>query len=189
MSRHRKEIERQYCQHMYDEAFEPFHTKRGTPYSCNQSEIKFHARNIVPHPSRGSFVSDMEATMEVVGQNSGKRRAGITESNAIDNLLDAIDYAKGNGFGPDLAIKAFSDLDLVFFGGHLQGNVCVSWHHDGHFDHDALAQTLSLYPGQCRIELNAKTILIRSSTDRALRKMFGTLFHEMCVSTFQESWT
>lgn len=44
-------------------------------------------------------------------------------------MVDAEEYE----YGPDIIVKAFADLDLVFFDGRLRGNVCVQWATDGIF--------------------------------------------------------
>ena len=175
-------------QHLYKQAFEPFDAGSGTRYSCSQSDINFHHRGRFPHPNKGPFVSAIEATSEIVRHNKETRKLPPHELAAIDRLIDAILDAEDQGYGPDIIIKAFADLDLVFFNGRLRGNVCVQWASDEFF------QKWQVPPGtwgftvrpkrdemrQCRLYLNAKTILLDPSTDTSFKTMFGTLLHEMC---------
>lgn len=175
-------------QHMYKQAFEPVNAKSGTHYLCSQSDITFHHCEKFPHPNKGPFVSAIEATSEIVRHNKETRKVPPLELAAIDRLIDAILDAEDNGYGPDIIIKAFVDLDLVFFDGRLRGNVCVQWASDEYFQKWQVAPGawgFTVRPqrgemGQCRVYLNAKTILLDPSTDSPFKTMFGTLLHEMC---------
>ena len=175
-------------QHMYRQAFEPVDADSGTQYLCSQSEINFHRRGRLPHSNTGPFVSAIEATSEIVRHNKETRKIPPLELAAIDRLIDAILDAEDKGYGPDITIKAFADLDLVFFNGRLRGNVCVQWASDEYFQKWQVPPGtwgLTVRPqrgemGQCRLYLNAKTILLDPSTDVPFKTMFGTLLHEMC---------
>ena len=175
-------------QQRYREAFEPFHADGGTPYPCSQGEINFHRRGKFLHPNKGPFVGAIEATFEIVWHNKETRKVPPRESAAIDRLIEAILDAEENGYGPDIIVKAFADLDLVFFDGRLRGNVCVQWASDEYFQKwhvpaGAWGFTVRPQPGesgQCRMKLNAKTILLDPSTDTPFKTMFGTMLHEMC---------
>ena len=133
-------------------------------------------------------MSAIEATSEIVRHNKETRKIPPIESAAIDRLIDAILDAEENRYGPDLIVKAFADLDLVFFNGKLRGNVCVQWMSDEYFrkwqvPSGAWGFTVTPQPGecgQCRVKLNAKTILLDPSTDTPFKTMFGTMLHEMC---------
>ena len=175
-------------QQMYKEAFGAFYADSGTQYPCSQSEINFHHGGKFPHPNKGPFVSAIEATSEIVRHNKETRRIPPVELAAIDRLIDAILDAEENGYGPDIIIKAFADLDLVFFNGMLRGNVRVHWASDEYFQKWQVPPGtwgFTVRPqrgemGQCRIYLNAKTILLDPSTDTPFKTMFGTMLHEMC---------
>jgi len=110
---------------MYDEAFEPFTTDTGTPYPCYQADIDFHCQKRFTHPNKNRFVSPATATEEMMRQNDERRVAfSAEESAAIRRLKQAVLNAKDGGYySADIAIKIFVDLDIVFFGGHLRGNV------------------------------------------------------------------
>ena len=178
----------QASQQMYRAAFEPIRADGGTPYPCGQSEIDFHRRGKVSSPNKGPFVSAIDATMEVVQHNNETRKVPPLELAAIDRLIDAILDAEEYGYGPDIIVKAFADLDLVFFNGRLRGNVCAEWASDEYFQRWRVpsgAWGFTVKPhhgesGQCRVKLNAKTILLDPSTDLAFKTMFGTMLHEMC---------
>ena len=175
-------------QHMYKQAFEPVDADSGTQYLCSQSELNFHHRGRFPHPNKGPFVSAIEATSEIVRHNKETRKIPHLESAAIDRLIDAILDAEDKGYDPDIIIKAFADVDLVFFNGRLRGNVCVQWASDEYFQKWQVPPGtwgFTVVPqrgemGQCRMYLNAKTILLDPSTDTSFKTMFGTLLHEMC---------
>ena len=175
-------------QQMYRQAFEPFSADGGTVYPCSQSEIDFHHRGKFLHRNEGSYVSAIEATSEIVRHNKETRNVPPLESAAIDRLIDAILDAEEYGYCPDMIVKAFADLDLVFFNGRLRGNVCVQWASDEYFQQwhvppGAWGFTVRPQPGelgQCRVKLNAKTILLDPSTDTSFKTMVGTMLHEMC---------
>ena len=174
MHRHNKLREDQkVCQHLYQQAFEQFHADSGTQYPCSQSDINFHHRERFPHPNKGPFVSAIEATSEIIRHNKEASKIQLHELAAIDRLIDAILDAEDNGYGPDIIIKAFADLDLVFFNGRLRGNACVQWASDEYFQKWQVPPGtwgFTVRPkrgemGQCRIYLNAKTILLYPSTE------------------------
>lgn len=112
-------------QQMYKQAFEPFRANSGTQYNCSQSEIDFHHCGRFPTLNEGPFVSAFEATSEIVRHNKETRKVPPDELAAIGRLIDAILDAEDYGYAPDVIVKAFADLDLVFFNERLRGNVCV----------------------------------------------------------------
>lgn len=175
------------CEEAYQQAFLYFHAETGTPYPCNQSDLDVHNTGAFLEPNNRLFVSAMEATREVMLHNHVTRRVPPTELVAIDNLRKTV-YAleKRMEFGPDLAVKVFADLDLLFFGGQLRDNVRVEWVKAS--DHPRFAAAperiwgLAKYlpeHGKCLIRLNAD-LHLRQDNEDPLRAMFGTLLHEMC---------
>lgn len=120
-------------QQTYKEAFEPFRADGGTQYPCSQNDIDFHSRGKFARPNKGPFVSAAEATSEIVWHNKETRKVPPVESAAIEKSIDAILDAEEYGYGPDIIVKAFSDLDLVFINARLRGNVCVQWASDEYF--------------------------------------------------------
>ena len=172
----------------YQQAFSPFRNDTGTPYPCSQSDLEAHNTGSFQDSNNHPFVSTMEATTEVVLQNHVSRRLPPSESTAIDNLNRTVyTVEKRMEFGPDLAVKAFADLDLIFFGGRLRDNVRVQWvratdHPRFEASGGVRGAAIQLPErGKCLILLNADLHLREDSQDEdPLRRIFGTLLHEMC---------
>lgn len=172
----------------YQQAFLPFRTDTGTPYPCYQSDLDVHNTGVFQRPNKFPLVSAMEATRDVMYQNHVTTRVPPTELVAIDNLKKTVDAVeKRMDFGPDLAVKAFGDLDLLFFGGWLRDNVRVQWVKAN--DHARFSQAAKRVwavathlpeRGKCLIKLNADILLRRSDEEDPLRFILGTLLHEMC---------
>ena len=172
----------------YQQAFLPFRTDTGTPYPCNQNDLDVHSSGTFRQPNTRPFVSAMEATRDVMLHNHVTRRVPPTELVAVENLRKIVDTVeKRMDFGPDLAVKAFVDLDLLFFGGHLREHVRVQWVKAR--DHSSfsgpgrvwgVACYLRRKRGKCLIKLNADLHLLRYQTEDPLRTMFSTLLHQMC---------
>ena len=171
-------------QRLLEKAFYGVDACWGTPYPCRQRDLDI----IRQHPSRndGPFASQRQATLEIVDHNDPRRRLPSYEREAIRRLSDAVDDSARYPWGPDLVIKAFLDLDLVFFGGALRGYVCVSWEGMECFADEGESQgrtTDSSRPGHALIYLNAEAILLGPSP---FSHMFSTVLHEMCVSTIHQ---
>lgn len=172
------------AQHLVKEAFRRVDARHGTPYPCRQRNLDF----IRDHPCRndGPFVSPRRATLEIVQHNDFRRRPPSYEREALRRLSDAVQEASQNQWGPDLVIKSFLDLDVVFFGGALGGRVCVSWKGMENFAYEGESQGRTIEssrPGHALIYLNAKAILLGPSP---FSHMFSTVLHEMCVSIIHQ---
>lgn len=175
---------------LFKQALQPFNKDTGTPYPCSQTDIDFHRKNVFPKPNKGPFVKVREATKELMWHNDPERKTPASEKAAIQNLLSFDpNTQEGLTLGPDLAIKAFKDLDLVFFGGALQNHVTVNWCSDvecmikGSLEEVWGVCKSSSQGWQCRIELNARMIFREGWTRRTphpFESMIGTLLHEMC---------
>lgn len=78
----------------------------------------------------------------------------------------------------------FGDIDLVFFGGWLRGNVEVGWvttnvlHRMGQMI-DIFGMTTRLQPGKCRIVLNSSNIFDPPPLYTPFEQMWSTMVHEM----------
>ena len=174
------------AKHLVQEAFDRVDARHGTPYPCRQEDLDF----IRHHPSRndGPFVSPRQATLEVVQHNDLRRQLPSYERDALRRLSNAVHHASRHRWGPDLAIKTFLDLDVVFFGGSLGGYVCVSWKGmaTGVFADGGESQGCTSEcprPGHALIQLNAEAILLGPSP---FSHMFSTVLHEMCVSIIHQ---
>ena len=190
-----KEIREQ----LFQEAFEPISLDTGTPYPCSQADIEFHQRGVFKKdPDAYAFVENRMATKEVLWQNDERRPTTPAEEAALDRLCGVFQSVEDElTIAPDLVIKAFSDLDLVFFSGRLRGNVAVQWVEDeffcdrekpltvrGHcskYHNDGLRISVE---GRCHIRLNATIIFRRGwknpGDPEPWQQMIGSLLHEMC---------
>lgn len=178
--------EKEFNNKMYESALLPFSENRGSQYKCKQSEIDFHRRGVFERPNNGPFVTRMQATEEVMRWNDEKRAPPREELEIIRQLAVTVhDAEKNTLFHPDIVVKAFADLDRVFLGGRLRGNVTVQWVKDIRDEGSGsiYGETSSFRNGQCRIILNATKILQqrwRKVGNNSVASMFGTLLHEMC---------
>ena len=138
-----------------------------------------------PRRNRGKLVSTKRATLDIVEYNALERIPAAEEEDAIDRLLTMLDNARQGSWSPDVAIKAFCDLDTVFFRGRLRGHVCVTWATLEAFNQmpgpPIFSHTVSLGQGKALIQLNAYYILFegRRNGARPIRQTFATLLHEM----------
>ena len=108
-----------------------------------------------------------------------RRKPGNLEMSAIERISRAIAAGHDGVWGPDLIIKAFCDLDTIFFCGRLRGHVCVRWLRDWSKDGSTKWGTTALLgEGKCAIKMNADTILLKDR--HPFTKMFATMLHEMC---------
>ena len=174
-----------------EQAFKPFGVDTGTSYPTTQEELDFHRRSLWLRPNPNKFVSENCATADMMRQNDPKRRVSKAEFEACERLKTLLrNHKAGHPYGPDLAVKAFKDLDLVFFGGHLSGHVTVRWSgcsKIGGFDCDGKGKccygfaqnTIRHGSGQCRIFLNAD-LIFSSGIEDPFKQMMTTLLHEMC---------
>lgn len=176
-----------FLEELYEESLQPFRKDGGTPYPTSQADIDFHQAS-KSESTKGPSMSRMEATAQIMRHNSENRKLPLPpkEQAAIDNLLDMIlDVEDGYRWGPDLAIKCFRDLDLVFFGGHLQGHVCVSWQSLASkwpariLGMQALGVTLLGWGGKTKIFLDRDIIFKDRRYNSPFVLMFETLLHEM----------
>ena len=117
-----------YGQQWYDAALERFCADGGTLYPCTQQEIDFHHWSLFLRSNLGPSVSAIEATQKTMKQNDEKRILSPAEETSIFSLVTAIRSGTcGYRYDPDIVIEALKDLETVFFGGGLRGNVCVQW--------------------------------------------------------------
>lgn len=179
----------------HEDAFKIFTPKAGTPYPCPPSHLSFHASSIFPHsnPKSQPLTTPPLATLSLLSHNAPSRPPSPTETLALTNLTTLLLDLEASLYDwtADLIIKAFADLDTVFFNGKLQGNVCVRWMSAEYLletrerrdVYGCCVRPFAWEERHCWIELNAGNVLLRKKTGReALEQMFGTALHEMCVS-------
>lgn len=175
-------------EYLYQSSSDKFYAEYGSLYLCSQNELDFHRRGQFSRKNKGPFVSLVKATEEVMVQNDERRRPPIAEIDAISNLAKVVrDHTYR--YHPDLVIKAFNDLDTIFFGGRLHGNVLVSWANS--IECAEIAREVGFFygcthsrspeeKGQARIQLNARAMFLENDEDEnPLLAMFCTLLHEV----------
>ena len=182
-------------QDLYKEAFYEVSLDTGTNYPCTKGELNasggvnrhtaMNARNKkdktkwFPRKNKGPFVEARTAAREVFDHNHPRRIPSAAEDEAMSRLMTAFGNAGREPWGPDLAIKAFCDLDKVFFCGRLKGHVCLTWERDNAFDKNCWGSTHYVHKGKCVILLNADQIFFRRLDGSGFVQMFSTLLHEM----------
>ena len=184
-----------YGQQWYDAALERFYADGGTLYPCTQQEIDFHHWSLFLRPNLGPSVSAIEATEETIWQNDERRVLSPAEKTSIFNLITAIrSGSRGYRYGPDIVIKALKDLETVFLGGRLRGNVCVQWADVYMYEKQHIANTFwdvcqsprRRERGQVRIVLNADAIFRKELSNMVLsplERIFNFLLHEVSQPT------
>lgn len=166
---------------LYDAALRHVYSDRGTRYDISQNDIDriTHPRG---HPT-APYRSLQNLETEIVAHNRLERVPGQSERAAIRRLKDAISWCERNRWGPDLVVKAFLDLDKIFFCSRLRDLVKVMWkpsvNSPGHY-FCGLTKRDSTHPdsGRYEIWLNADEI-IRSGQHIVFPQMFVTILHEM----------
>lgn len=182
---------------LYDDAFRDVTLLSGTHYICTQSDLdatgglarqefpkddlgdcKASRKKWFANSNRGPFVSARQACLEIFNHNDLRRKPGTLEKEAIERLANALMATCRGSWGADLIIKAFCDLDVVFFRGRLRGHVCVRWLPNWAVRGcTTWGTTVYLGEGKCAIRMNADAILLDHS--RPFERMFATMLHEM----------
>lgn len=184
----------EHAQYLYQASSDPLYAEYGSLYPCSQSDLDFHRRGRFLRKNRGPFVNLLEATEEVMVQNDERRRPSLAEHAAISNLAYVVHDCTYR-YHPDIVVKTFNDLDTVFFGGRLHGNVLVSWANSTQCKEMQreigarfLGSTQGNFPGergQARIFLNPREIFLENrAKENPLRAMFCTLLHEVSSNLF-----
>ncbi len=183
---------------LYEEAQMEVLPDTGTEYPCTQGDLDAcggkarAAYNREDHaglravwfsePNRGEKVSIRQAAWDIVGHNSSRRTASAEENDAIDRLRTMLDNALQGRWGPDVAIKCFSDLDVVFFRGELKGHVCITWAGPKRFPVPrTFGETRPLGHGKAVTMLNADFILLEPDWwhRTPLNHTIATMLHEL----------
>ena len=187
----------QFRKKLYREASKDVSLNSGCDYPCKQSDLdatgglarqyflkdKIEERGLsrkewFAHKNHGPFISARQAALDVFEHNTSRRKIRRVEQEAIARLSLAIAAGRAGSWGPDLIIKAFCDLDIVFFGGRLRGHVCVRWLPDwGLPGRTVLGTAVYIGKGKSAIKMNADAILM--SHQEPFERMFATMLHEM----------
>lgn len=161
-------------------------TSRGTPYPCDPYDLDECTFGSDRPPrsthSRNSATANLENFLHPDAPIDSAVHAAVTRLRAALRIHD---------WKPDLVIKAFTDLDTVFFGGKLRGHTTIHWYGaswwmqhlrspQGH--NRFLGCTYYLDRRKARIHLNAWKILLDTRNAKAV--MWGVMLHEMIVSVF-----
>jgi len=154
----------------------PVDVHTGTPYPCHQSDIDLCRRTRGANHHR---LHRMEATYQLTKFNRITKELSPVEDRAYRNIKNALQLP---GWGPDLAIKAFKDLDQLFFMGRLHGRALLGWSDPaaciarvGSY-RTQLGVTSQLRPGTVRIMLNIHMIMFKTSNPYIF--MWSTLLRE-----------
>ena len=146
---------------LYQRSLRKPRTSKGTPYPCSQDDLErclsLQAPNLNP------YIEPMEATYQLVRFNRLTKPLSIKEDNALNRLEGMLTHVSNPGdWEPSIAIKAFKDLDTLFFMSRLRGNCKVRWMDAEHrlARDGCFGSTDYLAHGQAQIHLNAKRILL-----------------------------
>ena len=166
-------------QELYDAAFRNVYTDRGTRYDCSPTDID-RATHLRGRHS-GAYVSPHRADYEIVEHNRLSRVPNPSERAAIHRLRSSIDWCERHRWGPDLVVKAFLDLDKIFFCSRLRDIVRVKWKRN--LSRPGMAgccvkDSTNPNSGRREIWLNADEIL-RARERTPFAEMFSTVLHEM----------
>ena len=180
---------------LYEDSFNLVELDTGTQYPCTQDDLNAsggaNRRSAIDGrglknrtwwfagPNIGLFLDARIAAREVYDHNDPKRQPSAAEDEAIGRLVTGIKNANWHPWGPDLAIKAFCDLDKVFFCGRLRGHVCLSWRSYRAFQVECWGETCYLGDGKTVIHLSADAIFFWPEGAWIFVQMFATLLHEM----------
>lgn len=162
-------------QELFNETSRRVSINQGTSYRCTQDidrATHFHGHHSV------HLTSANRADNEIVEHNDLRRSPGSGERAAIDRLVDAIRGCARYRWGPDLVIKAFLDLDKIFFCSRLRDTVRVFWKRDQRRPGTAGTCTRNhVGPGRVEIWLKADEIFFHGRVP--FNEMFATILHEM----------
>lgn len=162
---------------------------RGTPYPCNTYDLEEIAAlpgyliHLHYHPLKRSTES---ATEELARFLAPTARITSNMQEAIDRLQSGL---RIQDWKPDIVLKAFYDLDTVFFDGWLRGFATINWHSaqswvDLERSRDAYRFELAFteYLGDQRVAIRLNPWAILLDTPDAKVVMWSVVLHEMVVS-------
>ena len=165
--------------HLYDKATREACACCGSKYNISQKSL-----DQVLHPSEslGRYQPSKTPALAACLHNSKRRilpEHGL-EREAFERLDKLFADPNPATHGPDLALKAFRDLDAVFFKGDLFGKIKVVWS-PGINEANWLGYTQHSNGKATMIVLDAHNVFHPSKLI-PYGVMFQTLIHEMVVS-------
>lgn len=170
--------------HLYDAATRKACACCGSTYSISQKSL-----DQVLHPSKSFERHQSSRTLALAACLHNSKRRILPERGLEREAFERLDklFADPNpaAYGPDLAMKAFRDLDAVFFLGDLFGKVKVEWS-PGIRGRNCLGYTMSFEGKATLIVLDAQRHFYPSGS-KPFQEMFQTLIHEMVVSPILRS--
>ena len=183
---------------LYEEASRRISPNTGTEYPCTHEDLdacrgKYRRASKsrdntklralwFSRTNKRDKVSLRQAALDVVRHNDKRRTPSAKEHEAIERLLAMLDNARHGFWSPDVAIKSFCDLDIVFFCGELRDHVCITWAGPESFPVEhTFGHTKSLDEGKALIQMNAHFIFFgrHNATGRPINLTFATMLHEM----------
>ena len=171
---------------LYDLALYPAKHDKGTKYPCTEAQLRSltHLNYEVDRP--GDFDNAEKAARKLRDHLHLERRRTNGEKRALYTLKEGLEL---EDWGPDIALKAFHDLDLFFFFGALANNVKLRWVgktemkkiNDTENPEGGIFVGLTVLKGsgKATIYLNRELFDVRAKVEDA---MWSTLLHEMLVS-------
>ncbi|KAL8723300.1 MAG: hypothetical protein Q9225_000352 [Loekoesia sp. 1 TL-2023] len=157
----------------------------GTSYPCYSKNLASYRS--CPKRTRKSPFSNEVATSKLVNFLNQDIIRGSREHAAIHRLANGMQLVE---WGPDLILKAFDDLDLVFFRGVLATRTQIGYMTEEEVRADGVRAPVLGYCrplgyGRCQIVLNATTIFLKSHNPFA--QMWATTLHEMVVGNVDQT--
>ncbi|KAI4212133.1 MAG: hypothetical protein LQ351_005163 [Letrouitia transgressa] len=185
---------------LYGLALAPVSTHTGYPYPCRQEDLDSYSLKKKKLTRFGDFLKDVafywpsntdDAVREIEAFLDPERPPSAEEQSAVDRLCQVLCLENGE-WTPDVPIKAFRDLDTVFFQRRLCGNVKVGWVSGEEMPPGTIGTTAYKFNGHSKIMLDADHYIFES--EHPWRKMWRTLLHEMVVSNLikhatKDGWT
>ncbi|MCJ1267876.1 hypothetical protein MMC22_007762 [Lobaria immixta] len=156
---------------------------RGTPYPCNQHDLDRcdFGSDRPPHSlqTQDHATTYLEHFLDPNAPISSTVQAAMVRLQAALRIHD---------WKPDLIIKAFNDLDIVFFDGKLRGRTTIHWRRGSWWaelersrgrPHKSFAVTRSLHHRRAAIELNAWGMFMNTADAKVA--MWKITLHEMVL--------
>ena len=150
----------------------------GTRYLCTKEDLAV-TQGLIPFVSPVPLMSIEQAISRILRWNHIDKIPMPDEAQAIQRFAVAVKQP----FGPDLAIKAYRDLDLIFFGGVLFGNSYVTWVCQPQTDWLGRTQSGPRRGRTSKISMNAGLIWIMDHDD-AYKIMISTLLQSVKIALY-----